>query len=196
MSAPPWREPHTKLLKTKQITHMNNFPIAPKMYRNIAQKAVFGYVRKQYPKYFSHEDMEDMVSEVTLRMWRAKDSFDAEKGDVFQWVWSIAKNVVRTQALAKHNRTDISLSFEDGDIQDNCPYSTYRGDEFGADKDILFDEMQECLFDKLKSDRDKLFLCWKMEGLDSKEMAERAGISVEAVYMVMFHLKQKLKDAA
>ena len=175
---------------------MNNFPIAPKMYRNIAQKAVIGYVRKQYPKYFSHEDMEDMVSEVTLRMWRAKDSFDAEKGDVFQWVWTIAKNVVRTQALAKHNRTDISLSFEDGDIQDNCPYSTYRGDEFGADKDILFDEMQECLFDKLKSDRDKLFLCWKIEGLDSKEMAERAGISVEAVYMVMFHLKQKLKDAA
>ena len=98
--------------------------------------------------------------------------------------------------MAKHNRADISLAFEEGDIQDNCPYSTYRGYEFGADKDILFEETQESLFDKLKSERDKLFLCWKIEGLDSKEMAERAGISVDAVYMVMFHLKQRLQSAA
>ena len=153
-------------------------------------------MKKQYSKYFTNEDIEDMVSDVTLRMWRAKDSFDAEKGDVFQWVWTIAKNVVRTSALAKHNRTDISLAFEEGEIQDNCPYSTYRGYEFGADNDIIFEETQESLFDKLKSERDKLFLCWKIEGLDSKEMAERAGISVDAVYMVMFHLKQRLQSAA
>ena len=175
---------------------MNSFPIASEKFRNVASKAVSSYVKKQYSKYFTNEDIEDMVLDVTLRMWRAKDSFDAEKGDIFQWVWTIAKNVVRTSALAKHNRADISLAFEEGDIQDNCPYSTYRGYEFGADKDILFEETQESLFDKLKSERDKLFLCWKIEGLDSKEMAERAGISVEAVYMVMFHLKQRLQSAA
>ena len=175
---------------------MNSFPIASEKFRNVASKAVSSYVKIQYSKYFTNEDIEDMVSDVTLRMWRAKDSFDAEKGDIFQWVWAIAKNVVRTSALAKHNRADISLAFEEGDIQDNCPYSTYRGYEFGADKDILFEETQESLFDKLKSGRDKLFLCWKIEGLDSKEMAERAGISVEAVHMVMFHLKQRLQSAA
>ena len=73
---------------------MKRFPIAPEQYRNVASKAVSSYVKKQYSKYFTNEDIEDMVSDVTLRMWRAKDSFDAEKGDVFQWVWSIAKNVV------------------------------------------------------------------------------------------------------
>ena len=118
---------------------MNSFPIASEKFRNVASKAVSSYVKKQYSKYFTNEDIEDMVSDVTLRMWRAKDSFDAEKGDIFQWVWAIAKNVVRTSALAKHNRADISLAFEEGDIQDNCPYSTYRGYEFGADKDILFE---------------------------------------------------------
>ena len=175
---------------------MSNFPIAPEQFRITAQKAVRGYVKKQYPKYFSSEDIEDMVSEVTLKMWRAKESFDAEKGNVSQWVWAIAKNVVKSSARAKHNRTDISIAFENGDIQDNCPYSGYRGYEFGADRDILFDETQMGLIDKLKSERDRLFLGWKIEGLDPKEMAERAGISVHAVYMVLFHLKQKLQSAA
>jgi len=175
---------------------MKGFPIAPEEYRSVASKAVSNYVKKQYSKYFTNEDIEDMVSDVTLRMWRAKDSFDTEKGDVFQWVWTIAKNVVRTAALAKHNRTDISLAFEEGDIQDNCPYSKYRGYDFGADNEIIFEETQKSLFDKLKSERDKMFLSWKIEGLDSKEMAERAGISVDAVYMVMFHLKQRLQSAA
>lgn len=137
---------------------MNSFPIAPEKFRNIAQKAVSSYVKKQYSKYFTVEDIEDMVSDVTLRMWRAKDSFDAEKGDVRQWVWAFARNVVRTCALAKHNRTDISLAFEDGVFQDNCPYSTYRGHEFGADKGIIFKEAQESLFGRLKSERDKRFL--------------------------------------
>lgn len=175
---------------------MNSFPIAPEKFRNVASKAVSSYVKKQYPKYFANDDIEDMVSDVTLRMWRAKDSFDAEKGDVFQWVWTIAKNVVRTSALAKHNRADISLAFEDGDIKDNCPYSTYRGYEFGADKDIIFEETQESLFDKMKSERDKLFLSWKIEGLEPEEMAERAGISTKAVYVVMHRLRKRVQPAA
>ena len=175
---------------------MNNFPIEPENFRIIAQKAVSGFVNKQYSKYFSSEDIEDMVSEMTLRMWRAKESFDAEKGSVFQWVWTIAKNVVKSSALAKHNRADISIAFEDGDVRDDCPYSGYRGYEFGADREILFEETQMGLIDKLKSERDRLFFCWKMEGLESKEIAERAGISVDAVYMIMFHLKQKLQSAA
>lgn len=172
---------------------MNSFPIAPEKIRNVAQKAVYSYVKKQYSKYFSNEDIEDMVSDVTSRMWYAKDSFDSEKGEVYPWAWTIAKNVVKTSALAKHNRADISLAFEEGEIQDNCPYSTYRGYEYGADNDIIFEETREHLFDKLKSERDRLFLCWKIEGLDSKEMAERAGIPVETVYMVMFHLKKRLQ---
>ena len=175
---------------------MSNFSIAPEKFRNLALQAVYGFVKKKFRGYFSPEDIEDMVSEVTLRMWRAKDTFDADKGTEFQWVWTIAKNVVKSSALAKSNRADISLAFEEGDVQDDCPYSGYRGYEFGADKDILFEETQMGLLDKLKSERDKLFLCWKIEGLDSKEMAERAGISVDAVYMVMFHLKQKLQSAA
>ena len=62
---------------------MNSFPIAPEKYRNVASKAVSSYVKKQYSKYFTNEDIEDMVSDVTLRMWRAKDSFDTEKGMSF-----------------------------------------------------------------------------------------------------------------
>ncbi len=46
---------------------MNSFPIAPEKFKNVASKAVSSYVKKQYSKYFTNEDIEDMVSDVTLR---------------------------------------------------------------------------------------------------------------------------------
>ena len=174
----------------------NRIPINPTQFRNQATKAVLGYIRKQYSKFFSEEEMEEMISEVVLRMWRARDSYDSGKGTLSTWVGIIAKNVVRSAAEAKANRSSISGEFEDGEIQDNCTYSLYRSQDFAADRELLFEEMQERLFSKLKSDRYQRFLAWKIEGLDASEMAEREGITVEAVYMVLFHLKQRLLQAA
>lgn len=174
----------------------NRIPIHPSQFRKHAAKAVLCYVKKQYSKFFSIEETEDMISDVVLRMWRARDSYDAEKGALSTWVGMIAKNVVRSAAEAKANRSPIAGEFEDGNIQDNCTYSLYRSGDFAADKELLFEEMQNRLFLKLKSERDQRFLVWKIEGLDAPEMADREGITVEAVYMVLFHLKQRLLQAA
>lgn len=172
------------------------FPIKPCEFRAQAAKAVLGFVNKKFPKYFSVEEKEDIISDVVLRMWRAQDRFDESKGSISTWVGTIAKNVVRSAAAAKCCRADISNEFEDGEILDNCEYSNFRGNEFAADRDIMFEEFQEGIFGSLKSERDQRFLAWQIDGLDAKEMAEREGISIGNVYVVLHHMRQRLRNVA
>lgn len=172
-----------------------NFPIKPNQFRAFASKAVLPYVNSKFPKFFSEEEKEDIISDVTLRMWRARDSYDSNKGALSTWVGKIAKNAVFTAAEAKWRRSDISAVIEEAD-SDDCTYiNNLKGDDY-ADKDILFEELQEGLFSKLRGERDQRFLAWQIDGLDAKEMAKREGISVSNVYMVLFHMRKRLRGAA
>ena len=99
-------------------------------------------------------------------------------------------------AEAKWHRIDISAEFEGGEILDNCPYSTYRGYEFAPDRELLLGELKAELLSSLRSERDRRFLTWKFEDLDADEMARREGISLKNVYMVLFHMRERLRRVA
>ena len=178
------------------MTEKNIFPLHPSQFKDYASKAVRGYVRKQFPKFFTEQDTEDIVSEVMLRMWRGHRSFDPEKGALSTWVGTIARNAVRSAAEAKWHRLDISGRFEDGEILDNCPYSTYRAEEFATDGELLRNEREAELFSKLCSERDRRFLAWKIQDLDANEMAEREGTSAANANLIIFHMRQKLRRSA
>lgn len=171
---------------------MNNLQILPKDYRTVAAKAVKSYVKTHFNGLFSAEDIEDLVSDVVLRMWGAKDSFDPAKGKEFSWIWTIAKNVVKDAAEACHKRTSIS-----GDMDETAIYKmeTMVGTD-DADKELLQDEFAEDLLGRLRLERDKRLLLYLMEDMEFEEMAKREGISVHAVYMAVFHLRQRLNNSA
>ena len=46
----------------------STFPIQTSQFNDYASKAVLGYVRKQFPRYFTEQDTEDIISEVVFRM--------------------------------------------------------------------------------------------------------------------------------
>lgn len=166
-------------------------PIPVTQFRPIAAKAVNGYVYKQFNRYFSREEIEDMVSEVVLRMWKARDSYQEEKGGLPAWVGTIARNVVKSTAKFKCKRSDISESMDDEVV------SFIRAQkEFDTDAHLLKDEARDRLFARLKSERDKRFLTWRLEGYDADEIAEKEGISVQKVYMALFHMRERLRPAA
>ena len=113
-------------------------PISPNQFRAHAEKAVQCYLHEQFPKYFSAEEKEDLVSEVVLRMWRSMGSFDPARGALSTWVGTIARNVVRSAALAKWNRTDISHRLEEQELSvDESCLGLYRSGEFSADGELL-----------------------------------------------------------
>ena len=161
----------------------------------IAAKAVHGYVNKQFTKYFTKEEVEDMVAEVAYKIWKARDTFDEERGTFNGWVWTIATNAVKTAAKAKWNRSRVDERIED--VVEVTPLDTILEEngyvEETADSDMLRREMVDSLFAKLRSERDKRFLGWQIEGVSAEEMAEREGTSVQNVYMILYHMRQRLR---
>ena len=111
------------------------------------------------------------------------------------WIPAADPPVIST-AISKHNREAVSGSFEDGEFEDDNSYSTFRGFEFGADRELLSEEAHAGLLGKLRSNRDRQLLQWKLEGFEPQEIAQMAGMSVQAVYMAFFHLRKRLSAAA
>ena len=166
-------------------------PIPVSQFWPYAAKAVNSYVHNHFNRYFSHEEIEDMVSEVVMKMWRARDSFQEEKGGLSSWVGTIARNVVKSTAKSKWKRSAISESMEDEVV------SVIRAQkEFDTDAHLLKEEARDRLFARLNSERDKRFLTWQLEGYDANEIAEKEGISVQKVYMALFHMRERLRPAA
>ena len=163
-------------------------PIQPKDYWSTAAKAVKGYVSRKFASYFTDDDIEDLVAEVVTRMWAGRESYDSARGDEFPWIWTIAKNVVNDAARAKHNREGIGGDWnEDVDKKAGTLFSDDK-----ADRELLWNETVEDLMGRLRQERDRRILLYLAQDLDYEEIAKREGLSVKAVYMAVFHLRQRL----
>jgi RNA polymerase sigma factor (sigma-70 family) len=174
----------------------SNFPLRPEEFRTVAEKAVQGYLHTQFPTFFSAEERQDLVSDVVLRMWRASDSYDNTKGALFTWVGTIARNVVRSAALSKWNRSHISETFDDDFALDESVYGLYRSGEFSADGALLADELMDGFLSVLGEGRDARFLGWQVAGLSAAEIAKREGVSVESVHTALCRMRRKLRESA
>lgn len=166
--------------------------IQPKDYWTVATKAVRGYVSKKFGGFFAEADIEDLVAEVVTRMWNARATFDPNRGEEFTWIWAIAKNVVNDAAMAKRKREDIGGCWDD-DVTETV--NGMVGDDF-ADRELLRDELVESLYDRLRQERDRRILLYLAEDLDYEEIAEREGLTKQAAYMAVFHLRQRLGNSA
>ena len=169
----------------------NNFPLRDTEYQEMATKAVYGYANKKFKGFFTKEDLEDLVSEVMMKMWKGRNSYDPAKGELFQWVWTIAKNAVKDAAQKKANR---GSQFEDK--EDEKDWDCQLVSPAKADDDLLREEFVDGLYNKLGQERDKRLLLYLTEEMEYEEIARREGMSIRAVYMAVFHLRQRLKNAA
>ena len=158
----------------------------------MATKAVASYIGKRYSGVFTSEDIDDIIATVVTKMWEARASFDPAKGQFFSWVWRISQNCILDAVDAKFKRLGISGDFE------KVGSGTYRlpDSQFRADDELLSDDRLDYYLGELKSARDKRFLLYLADGLDSDEIAQREDIPVKQVYMVVFRLRQRLKGLA
>ena len=166
--------------------------IDPKDYWTTATKAVMSYVSKKFAGFFTEADKQDIVADVVTRMWRAQESYDPTKGEEFTWIWTIAKNAVNDAANDKRKRENIGGCWDD-DADEQA--KEMLGDD-SADSELLRDEFVEELHDRLRQERDKRILLYLAQDLDYEEIAEREGLTKQAAYMAVFHVRQRLGNHA
>lgn len=163
--------------------------ILPEDYWSTAAKAVRGYINRKFTGYFSELEVEDLVAVVVTRMWSGRESFDPSKGQEFSWIWTIAKNVVKDAAEAKHNRECVSGRWT-ADV-DKSAAGMADGDS--ADTELLQDEFVESLLGRLRLERDRRILLYLAQEFDYEEIAKREDLSLNATYMAVFHMRERLE---
>ncbi len=142
------------------------------------------------PEQSAHLDPADLVQEVWLRAWRQMESFEGD-GSYFRfWIFRIAKNVL-LEAVRRGQKTkgaggpSTRLKQANNQLDQATAVSqrVARDESLGLFRDQV---------DLLAVDERKLVLHCGLEGLPHAQVAERLGLSSEAVTKRWQRLRERL----
>lgn len=153
--------------------------------RPMATKAVVSYIGKCFAGRFTQEDIEDIVSDVVMKAWDKRGSYDPVKGTLFSWIWKIGRNTVLDAVAAKERRRGIMV-----DIDAVSARAILSAEH--ADDELIRDDIETGFLERLKSERDRRIYDYLQLGLGDKDIAKREGITDNAAALAVYHLRKKL----
>ena len=157
----------------------------PAELRPMATKAVVSYIGKCFAGRFTQEDIEDIVSDVVMKAWDKRGSYDPVKGTLFSWIWKIGRNTVLDAVAAKERRRGIMV-----DIDAVSARAILSAEH--ADDELIRDDIETGFLERLKSERDRRIYDYLQLDLSDKDIAKREGITDNAAALAVYHLRKKL----
>jgi RNA polymerase sigma-70 factor (family 1) len=148
------------------------------------QQRTYFLVRKMV---IDHDDADDVVQEVFIKVWKNLDSFEGNS-QLFTWIYRIATNeCLRFLERKKKKRFWISMSDASVELASKLDTSPH----------ISGDEVQKKLQKALLKLPDKQRLVFNLkyfEDLKYEEMAEITGTSVGSLKASYHHAVKKIED--
>ena len=157
--------------------------------RPMATKAVVSYIGKCFAGRFTQEDIEDIVSDVVMKAWDKRGSYDPAKGQLFSWIWKIGRNTVLDAVAAKERRRGIMVDIDD--FSARAILSAEHTDDY-----LICDDIETGFLERLKNERDRRIYDYLQLGLDNKEIAKREGITENAASIAIHRLRKRLDRMA
>lgn len=153
------------------------FPILVTTY----QRRVYGIVRKMV---ISHDDSDDIVQEVFIKIWKNLDGFKSE-ADLFTWIYRIATN--ESLMFLRKKRREKWF----GDITEDLCNKLTTGSYIDAD------ELQQKFHKAILQLPDKQRLVFNLryfEDLPYEQIAEITDTSVGSLKASFHHASKKIED--
>lgn len=157
------------LLKKADVGESPDFEALYERYRRLVRSVLF--------KLALRDDVDDLVQETFLKVWRSKDSV-REPAKLKSWVVRIAVNVARDSGR-KGRRFPSSVPLEEG----NSPATESRPEE----QQRLLNGLAE-----LSAAHREVLVLHCLEGLSLEESAESLGLSVGTVKSRLHYAKSRL----
>ena len=154
------------------------------------------------------EDQDEILAEVNYKAALAAGSYNPEKAKVETWLSSIAYNVSVTYLTKRTTSSSVSVKYidesdDDGYFDDRIRQMHFRLDEAESQRvGFLGEERKresilkmECLNDAILSlsERDQKVVCYRLQGMSGREMAERLGISEVAQRKLVSDMRGRLE---
>ena len=170
--------------------------ISEKDYRPLAERAVLAFTRNVFAGFFSKDDIDDLISEVVLRMWAKRERYDENRGTVNAWVNKIARNIVLDAAKREKRSRSLfsSATLEEGlDDEGNVVgIVPVASDE--TDAQAIAHDTERALRAAVSNGRDGRLLNGLILGYDAAELAAAENVETPVIHTAVCRLRGRLRS--
>ena len=126
---------------------------------------------------------EDLVSQAMLNIVRRFESFDPERGNLDQWVFSITRNAFYSYLRQHKEETDI----------DTIPESIVSYEDDALESDMDEGRLVQSLLAQLTDEERELVYLKYWEELSNKEIATRLDMNASTVSTKLWRATEKMR---
>ena len=170
--------------------------ISEKDYRPLAERAVLAFTRKVFAGFFSKDDIDDLISEVVLRMLAKRERYDENRGTVSAWVNKIARNIVLDAAKREKRSRSLfsSATLEEGldDESNVVGIVPVASDE--TDAQAIAHDTERALRASVSNGRDGRLLNGLILGYDAAELAAAENAGTPVIHTAVCRLRGRLRS--
>lgn len=144
---------------------------------------ILALLRKEFARVLDHQEIDDAVSQASVRIWRAGGRFDPTRGSLGAWFLTIARNCARRVLEAKKRHAALTL-VED---LDSSATAADRGEPRvadSADESAFLRDVRKCI-DALAPQQRAVLLADLAAGgsAPTDELAQRLNTSRNSIYV-------------
>lgn len=155
-------------------------------------------LRKEFAKVLDLQEIDDVASQASVRVWRSSSTLDLARGTLGAWFFAIARNCARRLLENKKRFAPYSL-IEDLDSAIAPPRrATGTGGEEGAEPapNTLLQQVQECLQGLAPQQRAVLLADLAAGGAaDTQALAEQLRTTSNSIYVARTNGRKALRSA-
>lgn len=144
----------------------------------------------------SHEDAEEVVNDVFMKVWKSMPSYDNREGRFNPWLRTIVKNTALDQHRKRNAASYQPLASE---AQMRVFIETTEDTSRDPLSEMIVDESLDAIYDALcdlpvTAYRQRIaFILFHLEGYKHKQIARILNCTERASKLAVVHCKQKLK---
>ena len=142
------------------------------LYNRLLFSMVISIVKKR-------EEAEDMLQEIFLKVWNKADSFDEERGNVYSWIVTLARNKAIDRIRSKGYKTQKKAS-----VSIHKPLFTLEGDHYDPLETTIFSDRAELVkkaLQKIPESQSQVIKIAYYRGMTQSEISDQLDIPLGTV---------------
>ncbi|TYP92576.1 RNA polymerase sigma-70 factor, ECF subfamily [Fodinibius salinus] len=143
---------------------------------NLYNKLLFGMVISIVKK---REEAEDVLQEIFVKIWNKADQFKPDRGNVYSWIVTLARNTAIDRIRSKGYKTQQKQS-----VSIHQPLFSLEGDKHDPMETTIFSDRAELVqkaLDKIPEKQSKVIKIAYYRGMTQREISDHLDIPLGTV---------------